>query len=565
MIRIGSRWQVAALVTALTFVSSESLHAQGFNPIEDPIEEERRRKELEQRTNALGTFERRGGAPDVGPAQERRGPCFQIDQLTIEGVTLLRPQEVSAITKKYAPNCMQGADIQAVMRELDAAYADRGYITSKTYIPPQNLTDGSLTLSMLEGRVEDVLLIDTEKQIESKRGQRQLKTAFPKAKGELFQLRDFEQGLDQMNRLASVEAVLKLQPGEQPGGSYVIVQRVQDNPVRGFLRLDNQGSESTGQNKLAFDLEVDDIIGANDTWTLGYSGSVNTNALSFNGSIPYGYWTFGARAAYSEYLTPLNTLSELFGTSHSVELSADVIVHRDQISTTELSFNLETRRSDRFINDVRLSPQNLTTLEASVSHIRLGEVARHSYDAGITFGLPIFRANNDGPNTGSNIPRAQFAKVNLGWQRQGALAQAGTLVTDLRVQYSPFTLFGSEQLSLGSYSTVRGYERSVANGDVGFYIRNDLYLNGNIWNTFLPEKAAAKVAQKTQIHLFADAGVTYDYARQRREKIAGVGVGFSYYHKRFTLSGIVGVPLVERGQLDVGKPIGQIRIDLTVF
>jgi len=549
------------MMLALAFGTSTPLVAQ---QVLDPILEEERRRQLEERTNELGTLERRGGAPDPGPAQARGGPCFQINQLTVEGVTLLSPEELAAITRKYVPRCMQGADIQAVMRELDAAYADQGYITSKTYIPPQNLQDGSLTLSMLEGTVEDILLIDAEKQIESKRGERQLKTAFPNAEGELFQLRDFEQGLDQMNRLASVEAILKLQPGEEPGGSYVIVQRVQEDRLRGYARLDNQGSESTGRNKLSFDLEVDDLFGANDAWTLGYSGSENTNALSVFGSVPYGYWTIETELAYSEYLTPLNTLSELFGTSHTAGLKARYVAHRDQTSTTEFNFGLRVRKSDRFINDVRLTPQNLSTFSLGVKHLRLGEKARNSYDATLTFGTTLLGADKDEPGIGSDIPRAQFFKINAGWQRQGALGQAGTLVTDLRAQWSPHTLYGTEQLSLGSSSTVRGYEASVATGDMGVYMRNDLYLTPNIWN-LLPEDSARKVAAKTQTNIFLDMGLTHDQARDVTEKAAGFGIRVSYYHKRFTLSGTVGVPLIEDNNFGISDPVVQIRMDLKAW
>ena len=130
----------------------------------------------------------------------------------------------------------------------------------------------------------------------------------------------------------------------------------------------------------------------------------------------------------------------------------------------------------------------------SLKHSRLGEKARNSDDATLTFGTTLFGADKDVPGIGSDIPRAQFFKINAGWQRQGALGPAGTLVTDLRAQWSPHTLYGTQQLSLGSYSTVRGYEASVATGDMGVYMLNDLYLTSNIWN-FLPEEAAGKVAR----------------------------------------------------------------------
>lgn len=72
---------------------------------------------------------------------------------------------------------------------------------------------------------------------------------------------------------------------------------------------------------------------------------------------------------------------------------------------------------------------------------------------------------------------------------------------------------------------MRGYDVSVATGDMGLYMRNDLYLTPEIWS-FLPDKVEGKVAQKAQTHLFLDAGVTRDRARDVTEKAAGLGVGF---------------------------------------
>gem|GEM_PF-5274149 len=112
---------------------------------------------------------------------------------------------------------------------------------------------------------------------------------------------------------------------------------------------------------------------------------------------------------------------------------------------------------------------------------------------------------------------------------------------------------------------MRGYEASVATGDTGIYIRNDLYLDGRFWRTFLPEEQAAKVASKTQLNLFLDAGLTYDRARHARQGAAGLGLGFSYYHNRFTASGLIGVPLVKNGRLDIGKPILQIRVEVKAW
>jgi hemolysin activation/secretion protein len=544
----------------LAILLGYGLTSPAFAQEGDPLLEQQRIEELERRTNELGTLQQRGGVPDPGPPQAASGPCFQIDQLTVEGVTILTPTEVAAITAKYVPKCMQGADIQAVMRELDATYAERGFITAKTYIPPQNLLEGRLLLSVVEGKVEDLFLLDATGEVDTPRGRSQLYTAFGNPVGQAFHLRDFEQGLDQMNRLKSVEAIMQLQPGTEVGGSYVLVQRLQSDRFRGYARVDNMGSRATGQNTFAIDAEVDDLFGANDTWTLGLSGSQNTNALSISGSIPFSYLTLGFNAGYSEYLTPLSSFSEVFGTTETAGLTVDYLIARDQLTTTTLSFGANIRRANRYINFTQLTPQNLTTADIGIRHLRLSETARNSFDATLTLGLKGLYA--DEPSDAEGAPDPQFAKISFGWQRQGALGTLGTLVQDLRLQYSPDILYGAEQMSLGSFSTVRGYENSVAVGDSGAVLRTDLYLDPGWWTAPFSDETAAKLAASTQVHVFFDTGIVWDEARHTREGAAGLGIGVIWSHAPFNVTGIVAVPLLEGDDLRVGDPVLQVRVDV---
>jgi len=39
----------------------------------------------------------------------------------------------------------------------------------------------------------------------------------------------------------------------------------------------------------------------------------------------------------------------------------------------------------------------------------------------------------------------------------------------------------------------------------------------------------------------------------------------SYYHDRFTFSGVIGAPLIQNNILDIGKPIVQIRVDMKTW
>jgi hemolysin activation/secretion protein len=230
-----------------------------------------------------------------------------------------------------------------------------------------------------------------------------------------------------------------------------------------------------------------------------------------------------------------------------------------------LNFALNKRSSDRFINAVQLTPQTLTTVDFGWRRMKLSEGARNSFDVTLTLGTPWLGADIDHSESTAGVPRAQFAKLAGGWQRQAALDTFGTLVTDLRLQYSPQVLYGAEQMALGSYSTVRGFTESVAVGDSGLFVRNDLYLAPDTWSKALPPKLAEKLATKLQPHLFLDMGVVFDNARHTQEAAGGAGIGFSWYSERVTIGGLIGIPLFSKDGGAKHEPILQLRADLKTW
>jgi hypothetical protein len=80
--------------------------------------------------------------------------------------------------------------------------------------------------------------------------------------------------------------------------------------------------------------------------------------------------------------------------------------------------------------------------------------------------------------------------------------------------------------------------------------------------TFWPEATAGPFSRHTQVNLFADFGIAWDHARQTRESAAGAGIGLTWYHDYFTLSGTVAMPLVTDGPLGLDRDaIVQVRLD----
>lgn len=534
-------------------------------PPPDPGLEAQRAQDLQQRRDALETFRPAAALPTETEApQVAGGPCFRIGDIVVEGAHAVPAESISAIVSPSIGRCLEGADIQNLMRGIDALYAERGFITSRTYLPAQNIAAGQLRLQVVEGSVAKITQVDAAgKPIAGYRARAELVTAFPGAEGRIFQLRDFEQGLDQMNRLKSVKATMRLVPGAEPGQSDVLVARQETDPLRATVSFDNTGARSTGRNRMVVEVQADNPLGLNDTWSLNYTGTQNTNALGFSGSVPWGSWTFGVSRSYSEYDLPLTLTSELYGRSEKDALTATRMLHRDQVSTTSLELEFATDHTDRFVNGAQLTPQDVTTLRAGLRHIRQIGESRWSFDGGLTLGLDGAGATEDPGDIRRDEAHAQFALLEGGIFRVAPLSSWGSLQNDLRLQYAPVSLYPSQQMYLGSQTTVRGYDGSVAAGDAGVTLRNDLLVDPGI---FVPkETRAPSWIGGAQASGFFDMGSVYDQSLDRWSAAAGIGIGLGYSTKRAAAKLSVALPLVGDNRLRAGSPLLQFNLTVKAF
>lgn len=93
------------------------------------------------------------------------------------------------------------------------AYIKGGYITSRAFVNPNPPEEGVLEILVIEGTVEKIIINDGK-------AKGQEFTAFPGLTGGPLNLRDIDQGLDQLNRLPSNNTVMQIEPGGQLQSRY---------------------------------------------------------------------------------------------------------------------------------------------------------------------------------------------------------------------------------------------------------------------------------------------------------------------------------------------------------
>lgn len=526
------------LCLVLMLAGMASARAQQPGPV-DPgrqlLEEQRRdllQRRLERSRPGLALEEQKA----VAPVEDRL--CFPIEHIRLEGVSVLDKENLSFLITPYANRCMGQGAIEALIKSVTNAYLARGYITTRVYVPAQDLRSKILRLEVVEGRIErlDYTRIGADGQPLPGLARSPFMT-FPTSDGAVLYLRDLEQGLDQMNRLASSQATIDIKPGEKPGHSIVVIAHKQEDQLRLRLGVDNFGTRAAGLQRYRGVFEWDDALGLADALSISLQTSRASNALSGSFSLPYGYWTATASASFSENAQLLNPVSELFSRTASVSLKLDRLIYRDADTKIRLAALATTNINTRFVNGAALTPQRRGALRFSAEFEKRLGANVFFVDIGLWQGAPWLGGDEVKPPSGSLAPRSAFTKydANLIWSR--ALTQDWRMNASLNLQYAHQPLFSPDQASLGGFETIRGVRDPLLSGENAAIGR--LELSGLVPAVLVPSTLGEAWRQAIRPYAFVEGGRLRNIAQAQSRAAGSAGLGARFSYER--LSGELGI------------------------
>ena len=474
-LRIASA-AVLALISAPLFAAGPLLP-----PDRDAVRQQQEQL-LIQTQQQRDELERSIVLPRSGPAvpqAEPTGPCFAIQAIVLDGATLISAGEQQRLISPWLNRCLNLAQITAITESVSDWYISRGYITSRAFLTEQDLSRGELRLAVLEGKLRDIRLEGESPRL--------LNMTFPGLKGKVLNLRDIEQGMEQINRVRTQPVQIEILPDEQPGYSVVNLTATPEFPLSASLTLDNSGQKSTGEKQLSGVLSGNNLLGLADKWFVsgGRSSDFATryDAQNFQTglSVPYGYGLLDYSYSWSNYRSTVRQMGFDWistGDSKTHRLNGSWVAFRNGDIKTAFAAGVTQRSSRNFLNDVKIgaSSRNLSSLMLGINHTQkiFGGVA--TFNPAFSRGMPWFNAETDTGKTPEQ-PRAQFRKWSLSASFQRPLNADAIWLTSLYGQWSPDILHGSERLSLGGESSVRGFKEQYISGDSGGYWRNEINYN----------------------------------------------------------------------------------------
>lgn len=320
--------------------------------MEDQRQQERERLLRERQERGVDVRLPAGGGTAGAQLPRDEAPCFPIFRLELQGDRSERFEsnlvDVAGEGGNDSPvGCCLGADgINVVVARVQKSIVERGYITTRVLAGPQDLSTGTLILTLVPGRIAAIRPDD-----EGGAATTWFRNAIPSVPGDLLELRDIEQGLENLKRLPTVEADIQIAPSTapdaRPGDSDLVVKYRQTFPLRATLSLDDTGTAATGKTQVGATVAWDGPLGLNDLAYLSINHDAfnhddrGTGGQTVHYAIPFGYTLLALTASRSRYH---QTVAGGFGENHiyagnssSAEARLSRLVYRDQHRKTTIA------------------------------------------------------------------------------------------------------------------------------------------------------------------------------------------------------------------------------------
>ncbi|WP_338724346.1 ShlB/FhaC/HecB family hemolysin secretion/activation protein [Pseudomonas tolaasii] len=475
------------LCTFLLVCLSQNSAVAAPTPGDQDLIRDRQNRLLEEQQRRLEELKDLPGkeAKPQAPATPADTRCFPIKDIQLQGADSLPAPDRERLLKPYVGQCLGVSQLNDLLKTLTDYYIAKGRVTSRAYLPQQDLSTGHLQVLVVEGKLEALKSAEGSSVTD-----RELAMAFPGKVGEALNLREVEQLVDQLNRLPSKQAQMELTPGSQIGGSDVVVKNTPQKPWRASLSRNNDGQKSTGEQQWGAGLEWDSPLGLADQLVLrgGHDGVSDHQKTSKNSmlyyNVPWGWWNFSYTYSESDYraLGYADTFKfKQSGDNQNHQFRAERVVHRDDVSKTSINAGVAHLRTNNYINDERLgvSSQRLSELQLGVNHGRRIGNSFVNLDLGMQNGIGAFdaQANDERDKNGNRQPSARYRKytATVSYLQPFTLWGESFSFSSLATgQHSEDILFSPQRMSLGGSASVRGFKDQQLTGDSGGYWRNDV-------------------------------------------------------------------------------------------
>ena len=434
-------------------------------------------------------------------------------------------------------------EIENIAYEVEEYYRDRGMGLVKAFVPRQAMRDGVLVITVLNGKLGIVEVLENELYNDEIVRSVFLDVMYKPVKFDFIEERMFL-----LNDLPGLAISGAFESGDQVGDTRLNLSVITENEFDHTLRLDNHGADSTGKFRAFYQFYWNNPAQIADQLSLALLqssspdnstyGLIGYRAPLWNKKLFAGFSVSSNQFAIDQSTNTDSTVSQIGinGETQQAELVFDYSILRSRETSWWLYLIFNSTKtildSDEFgnlglddkINNIRLRGQfDILDAENKVLHLGSFAATSGSFDSGQVEGQG-----------------KEYYKFNADYSRLSFFTIPWTdvitrLILKTELQYTDKPLPAAEQSALAGPTVVRAFPVNQFSGDSSLYLGLEWVFNSPQLLMF-DYFRARNIAQKMQPFFFLNVSHGIQYAllgdEDQDASLADAGLGIQYGYGR---------------------------------
>jgi hemolysin activation/secretion protein len=405
--------------------------------------------------------------PDAGTA----GAAVRVNSLRLTGHTLFSETQLMAATGFEPGRDLTLADLRDIAARISDYYNRRGYFLAQAYLPAQDIQEGAVTITVIEGRYGAIELHNRTNL--SDRVANGVLNGLDS--GDIVATAPLERRLLLLADIPGVQVSSTLSPGSAVGTSDLAVDLEPGRRVTGSVEADNGGSRYTGPYRFGGTVNLNNPTGHGDL--------ISLRALASNAGLVYGRASYQALVGVATIGVAYSHLDYELGRefkSLDADGSADVVSLYGSyplVRSRDANLYALAGLDAKWFEDQLGAASIVTEREAKVltlgvagdSRDRFGGGGWNVYSIGGTLGdLDIESPADLAIDRLTARSNGGYGRLNASFARLQTIAGPLSLYGAVRGQVASKNLDSSEKMELGGPYGVRAYPVGEAYGDEGY-------------------------------------------------------------------------------------------------
>jgi hemolysin activation/secretion protein len=395
-----------------------------------------------------------------------------IEEVSFSGNEVFATKELIKIIAPYLGQLLSMKEIREMCALIQKKYVKSGYFLTRAYTPAQEIQDGHLKISILEGKLGEIMV----------KGNKHYSDDFIRSYFERFRNRaiNYDQFLKELLLLSEnmdLDVAAIFMKGHSFGTTDVLLQVKDNRPIHLSLDTNNYGSDNTSQHRTGAKLDWGSLIRYGDTLTVIEVVGSPITSLDFTDAIYYiPVNTRGSGFELSYLLANFKTGNvgediKFEGKTHIAAAKFIQAINRTRKLSTDFFTSFEYKQIQNLGSGLQSSFDKLRVLTGGMNIDYRDEWSGRNLFAGyMSWGIPDILQGMAVDDSESSRQGAggRFVKIGGSGKRFQKLPWDCVLILNGFGQYSFNKLPLPEQIYIGGVDTVRGYKLAEGLGDQGF-------------------------------------------------------------------------------------------------